>query len=88
MLRVGSERIDRVSFIVGPTIILPPQFNSTDEATVPLASIPSIRFGAGFLARTFARFVKDLVDISTTLSDAQQHSQVCGGLTLFVLQYS
>ncbi len=30
---------------------------------MPLCNIPSIRFGAGFLARTFARLVKDLVDI-------------------------
>ncbi len=30
---------------------------------MPLCNIPSIRFGAGFLARTFARLVKDLVDM-------------------------
>ena len=39
------------------------------EPTVPLTSIPSIRFGAGFLARTFARFVKDLVDIAKDIAD-------------------
>ena len=36
---------------------------------VPLTSIPSIRFGAGFLARTFARFVKDLVDVAKDIAD-------------------
>lgn len=39
------------------------------EPTVPLTSIPSIRFGAGFLARTFARFVKDLVDIAKDIGN-------------------
>lgn len=36
---------------------------------MPLTSIPSIRFGAGFLARTFARFVKDLVDVAKDIAD-------------------
>ena len=57
-----------------PPSILSPlsvQFNSSHEPSVPLSSIPSIRFGAGFLARTFARFVKDLVDISKKVADHQ-----------------
>ncbi len=41
------------------------------EAMIPLASIPSIRFGSGFLARTFARLVKDLVDIAKHVCDNQ-----------------
>ena len=41
------------------------------EAVIPLASIPSIRFGSGFLARTFARLVKDLVDIAQYACDNQ-----------------
>ena len=38
------------------------QVGSSAEAAVPLCNIPSIRFGSGFLARTFARLVKDMVD--------------------------
>ena len=45
------------------------QFITSSEPSVPLTSIPSIRFGAGFLARTFARFVKDLVDIAKDIAD-------------------
>ena len=45
------------------------QFISNSEPSVPLTSIPSIRFGAGFLARTFARFVKDLVDVAKGIAD-------------------
>ena len=45
------------------------QFIANSEPTVPLTSIPSIRFGAGFLARTFARFVKDLVDVAKDIVD-------------------
>lgn len=46
-----------------------------------IANIPSIRFGAGFLARTFARFVKDLVDIAKEISSTsqQQNDQVSTG---------
>ena len=36
---------------------------------MPLTSIPSIRFGAGFLARTFARFVKELDDIAKDIGN-------------------
>ena len=46
------------------------------DPPVPLCNIPSIRFGAGFLARTFARLVKDLVDISTDLVSGKA-IQVC-----------
>ena len=38
------------------------QVGSSSEAAVPLCNIPSIRFGSGFLARTFARLVKDMAD--------------------------
>ena len=34
-----------------------------DPRTLSVNSIPSIRFGAGFLARTSARLLKDLVDL-------------------------
>ena len=46
------------------------------ETPTPLCSIPSIRFGAGFLARTYARIVKDLVDIAQSLSDQNQLNQL------------
>ena len=36
---------------------------------MPLFTIPSVRFGAGFLSRTFSRFVKDLVDIAVIICD-------------------
>ena len=39
---------------------------------MPLFTIPSVRFGAGFLARTFARFVKDLVDIAVSICDKKE----------------
>ena len=51
------------------SFISSPQFIANAEPTVPLTSIPSIRFGAGFLARTFARFVKDLVDVAKDIAD-------------------
>ena len=47
----------------------PLQIGAVTEPTVPLCSIPSIRFGAGFLARTFARLVKDLVDTAQAVCD-------------------
>ena len=50
---------------------MPPQFGGHQEPPAPLYTIPSIRFGAGFLARTFSRFVKDLVDIATSISDGK-----------------
>jgi E3 ubiquitin-protein ligase EDD1 len=36
---------------------------SSNEVTAPLNTIPSIRFGSGFLARTFSRIAKDIADI-------------------------
>lgn len=45
------------------------QFGGHHEQNMPLFTIPSIRFGTGFLARTFARFVKDLVDIVVAVSN-------------------
>ena len=48
----------------------------SSETPTSLCSIPSIRFGAGFLARTYARIVKDLVDIAQSLSDQNQLNQV------------
>lgn len=55
------------------------QFNGPSEPSVALSSIPSIRFGAGFLARTYARLVKDLIDIAVSLTAASR-PQVCGML--------
>ncbi|CAI8007414.1 E3 ubiquitin-protein ligase UBR5 [Geodia barretti] len=44
-------------------------FGGHHEQNMPLFTIPSVRFGAGFLSRTFSRFVKDLVDIAVTICD-------------------
>ena len=47
------------------------QFAGHHEQSMPLYTIPSVRFGAGFLARTFSRFVKDLVDIAAAVCDSK-----------------
>ena len=43
-----------------------------DPKSLSVNNIPSIRFGAGFLTRTFARLVKELVDIARDIADRQK----------------
>ena len=46
-----------------------------DPKSLSVNNIPSIRFGAGFLTRTFARLVKELVDIAGDITDGQKGAQ-------------
>ena len=46
-----------------------------DPKSLSVNNIPSIRFGAGFLTRTFARLLKELVDIAKDVADRQKGVQ-------------
>jgi len=39
-----------------------------------LYGVPSIRFGAGFLARTFCRLIKEMVDVAGGIASSPQYS--------------
>lgn len=46
-----------------------------DPKSLSVNNIPSIRFGAGFLTRTFARLLKELVDVAKDIADRQKGVQ-------------